>query len=212
MVFLGSYAFSADIEPGYQDLYDKIVHSDIYERYLPKSQLIRLQAIRQTIADNKYDVNHILRASKRVLDELDGAVLIALADRFDLTGRKYAVIRDANPELQAEYTAFMQKQRTTPEIFATRTGMEEIESFINTVDALYARANWQERPAAVAEPQGEEAPGGAYRVKPGDFLRKIAQAMYGDEGKWTLIYRANPQIENPDLIYPDMEFRIPPQP
>ncbi|MDR0563234.1 MAG: LysM peptidoglycan-binding domain-containing protein [Spirochaetaceae bacterium] len=205
---LGSYAFSADIEPGYQDIYDKIANPDMYERYLPRSKAIQLQAIRQTLQDNKYDINHILQASKPMIDELDAIVLRNLADRLDVAGMKYERIRNSSPALQAEYAGFIQKKETAPEYLVTKAGMEDIEAFINRVDELYAQANWQDVPPPGSQPN--EA-GTVYLVKTGDFLRKIAQNIYGDERRWSLIYRANPQIKHPDLIYPGMEFRIPSQ-
>lgn len=206
LLILGGSSFCADIESGYQDIYDKIANPDIYERYLPKSGLIRLYAIRRTLRDNKYDINHVLQASKRVINELDAMVLLALADRLDTAGGKYQRIRNDNPELQAEYASFAKKQREEPETLITRPGMESIEAFIDRIDALYAQANWQNLPAA--SPPLNRA-GGIYVVKEGDFLRKIARDVYGDEDRWNIIYRANPQIKNPDLIYPGMEVAIP---
>ena len=89
----------------------------------------------------------------------------------------------------------------------TKAGLEEIETFINTIDALYAQAAWTWAPSDT-RPQGEQ---GRYLVKAGDFLRDIARRLYGNEMEWPRIYRANPAITNPDLIYPGMEFVIPPR-
>jgi nucleoid-associated protein YgaU len=50
----------------------------------------------------------------------------------------------------------------------------------------------------------------AYSVAAGDSLSKIAQKVYGDAGKWRLIFEANTdQIKNPDLIHPGQILKIP---
>lgn len=50
-----------------------------------------------------------------------------------------------------------------------------------------------------------------YKVKKGDCLWNIAKSIYGDGSKYTKIYEANKdKITNPNLIYPDQVFTIPP--
>lgn len=49
-----------------------------------------------------------------------------------------------------------------------------------------------------------------YTVKKGDYLKKIANQVYGDKGKWEAIYEANSaSIKNPNLIYEGQIFTIP---
>lgn len=49
-----------------------------------------------------------------------------------------------------------------------------------------------------------------YTVKKGDSLSKIAKEVYGDFNKWNALFDANKEvIENPDLIYPGQQIRIP---
>lgn len=49
-----------------------------------------------------------------------------------------------------------------------------------------------------------------YTVKSGDYLKKIAQEVYGDASKWELIYEANKDnIKNPNLIYEGQIFVLP---
>ena len=49
-----------------------------------------------------------------------------------------------------------------------------------------------------------------YTVEKGDSLSKIAKEVYGDFKKWEELFEANKEvIENPDLIYPGQQIRIP---
>ncbi len=49
-----------------------------------------------------------------------------------------------------------------------------------------------------------------YTVVKGDYLSKIAKAMYGDAMKYPVIFEANkPMLKDPDLIYPGQVLRIP---
>ena len=51
---------------------------------------------------------------------------------------------------------------------------------------------------------------GSYTVKKGDYLKKIAQDVYGDVSKWESIYEANKNaIKNPNLIYEGQIFLLP---
>jgi hypothetical protein len=61
---------------------------------------------------------------------------------------------------------------------------------------------WVEKPDVIS-----------YRVVRGDHLWGIAKKKehYGNGFAWPIIYKANrDQIKNPDLIYPDQVFKIPP--
>lgn len=50
-----------------------------------------------------------------------------------------------------------------------------------------------------------------YTVEKGDTLSKIAKAMYGNAGKYPVIFEANqPMLKHPDKIYPGQVLRIPP--
>lgn len=49
-----------------------------------------------------------------------------------------------------------------------------------------------------------------YTVESGDYLKKIARKVYGDEALWEFIYEANRDvIKNPNLIYAGQVFEIP---
>jgi nucleoid-associated protein YgaU len=50
-----------------------------------------------------------------------------------------------------------------------------------------------------------------YTVQKGDTLSKIAKEMYGNAGKYPVIFEANqPMLKHPDKIYPGQVLRIPP--
>lgn len=52
-----------------------------------------------------------------------------------------------------------------------------------------------------------------YTVARGDSLSKISRKIYGSSKHWRMIFEANrDQIDNPDLIHPGQELRIPPPP
>lgn len=50
---------------------------------------------------------------------------------------------------------------------------------------------------------------GAYSIKQGDTLWDIANTALKDPFLWPIIWKANPGITNPDLIYPDSKLTIP---
>lgn len=52
-----------------------------------------------------------------------------------------------------------------------------------------------------------------YTIQSGDSLSKIARQYYGDAMKWPTLFEANREvIENPDLIYPGQQIRVPKNP
>ena len=67
----------------------------------------------------------------------------------------------------------------------------------------------QEQPAAqsAAAPAAEQP--GKYTVRQGDTLWDISNAFYRDPFLWPLIWKSNPSIDNPDLIYPGNVLVIP---
>jgi LysM repeat protein len=48
-----------------------------------------------------------------------------------------------------------------------------------------------------------------YKAKPKDTLSGIAKKHYGKSRLWKKIYKANKDIKNPDLIYPNQKIQIP---
>jgi nucleoid-associated protein YgaU len=63
---------------------------------------------------------------------------------------------------------------------------------------------------AAPQPTGTTGSARTYVVVKGDSLSKIAKREYGDANKWRAIYEANKDLINdPDLIYPGQELKIP---
>ena len=64
------------------------------------------------------------------------------------------------------------------------------------------------KPEPVEPPEPEKQ---FYTVKKGDYLSKIAKAVYGDAMKYPVIFEANkPMLKDPNLIYPGQVLVIPP--
>ena len=67
---------------------------------------------------------------------------------------------------------------------------------------------------SVDEEEQEEATAASnftfYTIQSGDSLSKIAKEYYGDASKWPTLFEANREvIEDPDLIYPGQQIRVP---
>lgn len=85
-----------------------------------------------------------------------------------------------------------------------RNKMSALPEFFNKVHVQMQKAldAWVERPDVIS-----------YKVVRGDHLWGIAKKKvhYGNAFAWPIIYKANrDQIKDPDLIYPDQVFKIPP--
>lgn len=77
--------------------------------------------------------------------------------------------------------------------------------FSNVQSGSSSKPDRTKEPAAGDQPRET-----TYTVKSGDSLSAIAKREYGDAGKWRRIYEANRDtIDNPDLIHPGQELRIP---
>lgn len=111
-----------------------------------------------------------------------------LADAEKRAGR----LADENRALQSRFDELEQKERSV------RRKLELLQSADLAGDA---------------PPQRSASSSWTYIVVPGDSLRKIAQAVYGDERRFTLIRNANRgKIGRGDTLTPGQELTIPPLP
>jgi hypothetical protein len=104
--------------------------------------------------------------------------------------------------------------RSNPSVRAIRSAL------ILLVIALLPATAWLQEPAAVtptppqqpaaADTQSSAAgQTGRYEIRQGDTLWDIANAFYRDPFLWPLIWKSNPSINDPDLIYPGTALVIP---
>jgi len=91
-------------------------------------------------------------------------------------------------------------------VFGTVNDQETKEKIVLTVGNTEGIATVDDKMEVVnAEPEAR-----FYTVQKGDYLSKIAKAMYGDAMKYPVIFEANkPMLKDPDLIYPGQVLRIP---
>lgn len=119
-----------------------------------------------------------------------------------------------------EYQNMLESRRLYEEAYETGDydaalgHAQEMRRWAEAVDAL--AEGRQSEPAEPAEPEPPQGDFIAfYVVKPGEYFYKIAgyDFVYGDSEKWPVLYEANKhmlvQPDNPDLIHPDMKFKIP---
>jgi hypothetical protein len=115
--------------------------------------------------------------------------------------------------------------RSNPSVRAIQSAL------ILLVIALYPATAWLQEPATVtpappeqpaaATPAPPQQPAAAdtqspaaektarYTIRQGDTLWDIANAYYRDPFLWPLIWKSNPSIKDPDLIYPGAALVIP---
>jgi len=94
-------------------------------------------------------------------------------------------------------------EEATAEAKVEEKQIEEVESVLKTAEPT---------PAPAPAPQPSVPADDYHVVKKGECLWWIAEYsdIYNDPFMWPMIYSANKdQIKDPDLIYPDQEFRIP---
>jgi nucleoid-associated protein YgaU len=121
---------------------------------------------------------------------------------FDLEKEMDEIRKEKRKPAQKQVT----EKTTKPKKAAAELAATDIEGEI-----LKELQEFREEQEEAAEPAGEvmEEPR-IYVVQRGDSLSKIAKEVYGNAGRWREIYEANKdQIEDPGLIRPGWELRIP---
>ena len=101
-------------------------------------------------------------------------------------------------------------------LFPATAWLQE-QSAVTPTMTQQGTAEQQGVPAAPAQAQPEAPPAaapaadqpGKYTIRQGDTLWDISNAFYRDPFLWPLIWKSNPSIDNPDLIYPGNVLVIP---
>lgn len=103
------------------------------------------------------------------------------------------------------------------DVLAITPEMQEVQKMQRAVPKEDRGENMRRRmqlgtevPTAVVTETAVTAPQ-VYIVKPGDTLWDISARFLADPFKWPSVYQANPQIINPDLIYPGEPITIYPR-
>lgn len=65
--------------------------------------------------------------------------------------------------------------------------------------------------ASVAFSQNTLSQNDSYKVQPGDTLEDFSHQLFDNKNHWRSIWPKNPEIKNPDLIYPDQKLKLDPQ-
>jgi hypothetical protein len=85
-----------------------------------------------------------------------------------------------------------------------------VEAPTSAAEAASQELSAEQLPSA-ADLAAAEFSSRTYTVEKGDTLSKIAKEMYGNAGKYPVIFEANqPMLKHPDKIYPGQVLRIPP--
>jgi nucleoid-associated protein YgaU len=90
-------------------------------------------------------------------------------------------------------------------------GIGKVDCHIDVAAATAAPAKAQGGASQQAPAEAAQSASTFYTVKSGDTLGKIAASVYGDAGKYPVIFAANqPMLKDPNKIYPGQSLRIPP--
>jgi LysM repeat protein len=124
-----------------------------------------------------------------------------------------AMVEEAIAAYERGYRAGLAEAEEAETTIAEEELVEQAEPKAIQVEPAEEGLTVEGEPVEVTEhlePAAEELE--TYTVVPGDCLWKIAQREYGDASKWPIIYDANRNVigDNPNLIYPDQTFVIPP--
>lgn len=164
----------------------------------------------ETSFENK-DYEKALELAKKVSEDANSAKkLVELANKaknlieqakLDIGEAKKMGAKKFAPELL----------KSAEDSLAKAVLSNEAKDYLKVIE--YASKASDDAKAAKSACEVEKAKKQAYTVIKGDCLWNISknEKIYGDPFMWPLIYKANKdKIKNPDLIYPNQEFNVPP--
>ena len=182
-----------------------------YQNYLPPENINEYYALRSLLVFvREIDTQGYEKLSMELIEplrNLNNSVLETIQPRIKTANQKLKILEErhgSHTEVRAvahEFSVFMA---------SANTGNLPLDDYCLTkIDELYSRLISSTEYVLVNE--------GTYLVEAGDYLRKIAVKMYGNEHLWKLIYNANkdnrqflPNPNNPNLIYHGVRILIPP--
>jgi len=182
-----------------------------YQNYLPPENIheyFTLRSLLVFIRDNDPQGYEKLSVEMtEPLRDLNGRIIEILRPRIAAASQKLKKLEDkhfSNAEVQAaahELSVLM--------ALASTGNLPQDDYCLAKIDELHSRLI----SSAEYVPVNEET----YLVVSGDYLRKIAVKVYGNELLWRQIYNANkdnrqflPNPNNPNLIYAGVRIVIPP--
>ena len=135
--------------------------------------------------------------------EVDGSTAVIEGQAKDAATREKAVLVAGNIEGISRVDDRLTVRDNGPDFSGVTTGS-------STVAAGEQASGGQGSGGQASSGQASEWTSRTYTVEKGDTLSRIAKEMYGDAGKYPVIFEANkPMLKDPDKIYPGQVLRIP---
>jgi len=182
-----------------------------YQNYLPPANINEYYTLRSLLVFiRESDTQGYEKLSAELsepLRDLNRKILEIIQPKIGTADEKLKILEErhgANSEVRAaahEFSVFKALVNTG--------NLPQDDYCLVKIDELYSRLISDAEYVLVNER--------TYLVEAGDYLRKIAVKMYGNENMWRLIYNANkdnrqflPNPNNPNLIYHGVRILIPP--
>jgi len=222
---------------------DDFIDGFWYQRYLPIENLGEYHEYSAFLSEmkenNQEDFRRGISESSESIQYLYEIVMSILVDEDRRVTQQLNALKE-NFELDEEVIAAVNMYESFSAEINENTFPVDKDGFvecIRIIDELYSRLITRARyvlirkPSNVAvgnltdtdlpqsDPTDSPRHDNVYDVAEGDYLKKIAARVYGNESLWKHIYRENidnrsflPDPNNADLILPGVSIRIPPIP
>jgi hypothetical protein len=194
-----------------------------YHKYLPLANVSELYALRNTISAYLESGTQATntRANSAFEERIHNLREYALAGIQAERNKKQekmdelVELQGNNPEVRrvrGQFTSFKEAvdSKTFP---ANDVCLDEIEDLHSEL------IKWPKYANTNSSGRNQYYTGNTYKVLFGDYFRKIAQKIWGNEEFWRCIYFSNrnngdllPNRENPNLILPNVTISIPQKP